>query len=412
MDREGLIYICRTMGDLAGIPVRILSEGECIYFHSTTGLKTDPAAAWKKELDAVTDNVGYLITEDLHNFGVINAKGYRIIVGPSRQIGSTDRELREIAFRTGVPVNEISGFLSGMKAIVRMPLESMLQMLCAVNFAISGEKTELEQIQITGHEQADLLKKEEIYNARKAADREKNQEMEEDDALISPAVHNTLALEETVMDMIRRGDTEGLEKWLKSAPSVRGGVLAAEQLRQKKNLFIVTATLASRAAIRGGLDPGTALALSDRYIQNCEIMTSPNQITNLSYHMVLEYTRRVAGSIRPGSRLAAQAADYVRDHLTEPISVAKMAETMYVSRPYLSRRFKADTGESITDYILRNKAQEAGRLLSYTDRSAADIGNYLGFSSQGHFSRVFTKYMGMTPGEYRNRHTLSGHELR
>ena len=141
-------------------------------------------------------------------------------------------------------------------------------------------------------------------------------------------------------------------------------------------------------------------------------MTSPNQITNLSYHMVLEYTRRVAGSIRPGSRLAAQAADYVRDHLTEPISVAKMAETMYVSRPYLSRRFKADTGESITDYILRNKAQEAGRLLSYTDRSAADIGNYLGFSSQGHFSRVFTKYMGMTPGEYRNRHTLSGHELR
>ena len=55
----------------------------------------------------------------------------------------------------------------------------------------------------------------------------------------------------------------------------------------------------------------------------------------------------------------------------------------------------------MTDYILKTKTEEAKRLLKYTDKSAAEIGNYLGFSSQAHFSRVFLKYSGRTPGEYR-----------
>ena len=52
----------------------------------------------------------------------------------------------------------------------------------------------------------------------------------------------------------------------------------------------------------------------------------------------------------------------------------------------------------------QEKTEEAKRLLRYTDRSAAAISEYLAFSSPAHFTRVFKKYTGLTPGEYRDRH--------
>ncbi len=48
------------------------------------------------------------------------------------------------------------------------------------------------------------------------------------------------------------------------------------------------------------------------------------------------------------------------------------------------------------------KSEEAACLLAYTDKSLIAISDYLGFSSQSHFARVFKKYLGSTPSEYRN----------
>ena len=61
-------------------------------------------------------------------------------------------------------------------------------------------------------------------------------------------------------------------------------------------------------------------------------------------------------------------------------------------------------GETLTDFILKEKTEEAKRLLRYTDKTATMIGSYLGFSSQSHFSRVFRKYTGQTPAEYRKKY--------
>ena len=80
-----------------------------------------------------------------------------------------------------------------------------------------------------------------------------------------------------------------------------------------------------------------------------------------------------------------------------------MAETFFLSRPYLSAKFRQETGETLTDYILREKTEEAKRLLRYSDKSASAIGAYLGFSSHGHFIRVFKKYAGMTPNDFRTK---------
>lgn len=205
--------------------------------------------------------------------------------------------------------------------------------------------------------------------------------------------------------MVRKGDSAALQEWVATAPAVRGGVVAGEPLRQRKNLFIVTVTLASRAAIQGGMQADDAFALSDSYIQQCELLASPERITNLQYRMLLDYTERVARLHRgkTPSKLATDVANYVQHHLSDAIKTEDIARALYISRPYLSKKFKEDTGERLADFILKEKTEEAKRLLRYSDKSLTAIGSYLGFSSPSHFSRVFKAYAGSSPRDYREQ---------
>ena len=75
-----------------------------------------------------------------------------------------------------------------------------------------------------------------------------------------------------------------------------------------------------------------------------------------------------------------------------------------MSRPYLSARFRDETGETLTVFILKEKVEEAKRLLRYSDKTFSVIGSYLGFSSPGHFTQIFKKYTGRTPTEYREKY--------
>ncbi len=218
-------------------------------------------------------------------------------------------------------------------------------------------------------------------------------------------LHNSLAVEQTIMNIIRKGDVAALQAFVENAPAVRPGVMAADQLRQAKNTFIAAITQASRSAIRGGMDVEDALSASDAYIRQCELMTDIHRITMLLYDMVLYYTKQVQ-RIRMGhypTELVMQVANYVQHHLSEPITTDQIADHLFLSRQHLSRRFTKEAGVPLATFVRNEKVEEAKRLLRYTDKPVSSISTYLGFSSQGHFSGVFKESTGLTPGEYREK---------
>ena len=126
---------------------------------------------------------------------------------------------------------------------------------------------------------------------------------------------------------------------------------------------------------------------------------------NLQYHMVIDYTTLV-NEIKKGDRydkFMRSVTGYIRGHLTEEFSVDQMAQDLFLSRSYLSTKFKKETGMTLSQYIQEQKIEKAKSLLKTTDRSILEIATYLGFSSQGYFQNVFKKLTGMTPKEYRNQ---------
>ncbi len=396
MKNIDLEYLCSVIAGLSGIPVRIFDGSFLIYYSFVGRLPRDPLEICKKEVFAIEKNIGYYMTAQFQYYGVVKHKKTRIVMGPTRLVTVSEAELRSLAFLADVPPDDTDDFVAGMKSIVPMPLESMMQTLCAVNYILNGERVSLADLTIYDELQTDLSSG---MTSEKA-----------DATSEHPAdLHNTLSLEQALMSMIRKGDTAALSEWAKNAPPVRGGVIAFDQMRQLKNMFIVSVTLASRAAIRGGMDAEDALMLSDRYIQRCELMNTAEEITNLQFYMISDYTARVE-RLHFGndpSQLIAAVSNYIQHHLSEPITTERIAASLYISRTHLSARFHKETGTTLSDYILKEKTEEAKRLLRYSDKSLAAISAYLGFSSQSHFSRTFRKYAGITPGEYRTKH--AGH---
>lgn len=394
MKRIDLKYVTRSIGDLAGVPVRIYEDGKSVFFHSRQDFPTDPIKPYLESVLSVGGNIGYFVTPYFNYYGVVRSGKCAIVIGPSRLTPMREKDIRELAFSCDVEVGKVDRFIAAMRGLVQMPLESILEILCTVNHVLSGDKLSISDVAIYDIDETAIFDNEEALTTEGVANEYGGEE-----------VHNTLAIESQLLDMVKRGDTVALDEWVKGAPAVRGGRLADDAARQMKNTFIVATTLASRASIQGGVDAEEALSLSDSYIRKCEIMSTADQILNLQYRMILDYTARVEKEKlgKSPSRLVGEVARYVRKNISGRTSVEDLARTMFISRTHLAKRFKEETGKTLSDYILTEKTEEAKRLLKHTDKSLSAISEYLGFSSQSHFARVFKKYADITPSEYREK---------
>ena len=74
---------------------------------------------------------------------------------------------------------------------------------------------------------------------------------------------------------------------------------------------------------------------------------------------------------------------------------------MYLNPAYFSTLFRQSCGSTFKEYLNIVRIEESKRLLANTDYSIIDIAVAVGFDNQSYFSKVFKKYTGLTPKQYR-----------
>jgi AraC family transcriptional regulator len=94
--------------------------------------------------------------------------------------------------------------------------------------------------------------------------------------------------------------------------------------------------------------------------------------------------------------------DYVRAHLTEDISIEKLAELAELSSFHFCRVFKQATGMTPLQFVTRERMLKAQWLIRETARSLIEIALEVGYTSPSHFAQVFRRTVGMAPNEFRN----------
>jgi AraC family transcriptional regulator len=100
----------------------------------------------------------------------------------------------------------------------------------------------------------------------------------------------------------------------------------------------------------------------------------------------------------------ASVVDYLHARATEEIELDELARLAGVHPAHLTRVFRIRHGCSVGEYVRRLRIDRAARELVDSPRPIAAIAASLGFADQSHFSRVFSRVTGMSPGRYRKLH--------
>ena len=80
-----------------------------------------------------------------------------------------------------------------------------------------------------------------------------------------------------------------------------------------------------------------------------------------------------------------------------------LSEHCHLCRRSLTIRFQKEMGMTVSEYVQKEKTQEAKFLLHHTSTSLSEIATYLNYSSQSYFTQQFKKSTGETPEQYRKR---------
>jgi len=96
------------------------------------------------------------------------------------------------------------------------------------------------------------------------------------------------------------------------------------------------------------------------------------------------------------------AIRYIQDHYREDISLEDIAAATNFNKSYLATAFRRSEGSTINEYIYKARIYKACELIAYSDLPLSDVSSMTGFKHIQHFNRVFKKYIGIPPGEYRD----------
>ncbi|NTV90517.1 MAG: helix-turn-helix transcriptional regulator, partial [Clostridiales bacterium] len=103
-------------------------------------------------------------------------------------------------------------------------------------------------------------------------------------------------------------------------------------------------------------------------------------------------------------RPVREAMRYVEAYCTQPLTLERVAEQVHLNSSYFSTIFKKEAGQNFSEYLTSCRINEAKRLLRESSLRIAQICFAVGYTDNKHFSKIFTKSVGIKPSAYRTLH--------
>ncbi len=102
-----------------------------------------------------------------------------------------------------------------------------------------------------------------------------------------------------------------------------------------------------------------------------------------------------------GDDVSRYIRDYVEKNYMNPITLEDLSRQLHFSLPYLSAKFKQDTGETFVAYLQQKRMEKGGQLIANTDKKFDEIAWLVGYNDVKFFRTLFRRHWGMTPREFR-----------
>jgi AraC-like DNA-binding protein len=220
-------------------------------------------------------------------------------------------------------------------------------------------------------------------------------------------VEKRYSFQNELMSAVEQGDVAKAEKIVNEDMPLIENIpirIPNDPLRSEKNLAFVFNTCLRIAVERGGLHPLYIHSVSEKFAIQIEKTISIQQLTDLKIVILREYCAAVRKySLKNYSFLIRKAIEYIRLHLEQELGLETISAAIHSSTYELSRKFKKETGQTLTDYINILRIKEALYIMENRNLSITDIAYMTGFNDVSYFTKVFKKLKGVTPSTYRKQ---------
>lgn len=194
----------------------------------------------------------------------------------------------------------------------------------------------------------------------------------------------------------------------KEAKSILNELLGYVLYSEGSNLDVVKAraielsSLLSRAAIEGGAATDTILKINNLFLKSTQRIDSLEELCYKLQKLVDVFIESMFNyTPTKNNEIIKKAMSYISDNFSSNITLDDVARHVHLNPAYFSTIFKQSCGSSFKEYLNMVRVEESKRLLANTDYSVVDIAIATGFMNQSYFSKVFKKYTGLTPKQYR-----------
>ena len=179
-------------------------------------------------------------------------------------------------------------------------------------------------------------------------------------------------------------------------------------LQNAKNYSIIMNTLLRKGAEQGGVHPIYINQISRDFALKIENLSSSSSAVSLMAEMFKSYCRMVNKHNTQNLPLIVQKVILTIDSdLSASLSTKELAQKHGVSLGYLSSVFKKATGLTVSEYINNRRMEYAEYLLSTSRLQIQTIATHCGIIDTQYFSKLFKRYKGMSPLQFRNKNFLS-----
>lgn len=210
------------------------------------------------------------------------------------------------------------------------------------------------------------------------------------------------ALEAQLLDTVFSGNEAKAMAIVSKLSSVTLPRRLNDELRDYKNYTITFNTLFRKKAEEAGVHPIHIDLCSNQHVQQIEQITSKEQCYTVWSQIVLNYCRLIRKhTLKDYSLLTQKIITYINSDLTADLSLKAMSEWLNVNASYLSTLFKKEVGMPLTDFVNRQRIEQAKKLLIATELPTKTIAQQCGIPDIYYFSRLFKKRTGVTPKVYR-----------
>ncbi|MEK3946642.1 helix-turn-helix domain-containing protein [Paenibacillus sp. FSL H3-0310] len=412
-DKERVQYICKVMYESQQIPVFLLDATREIEFAMPSSIEcapwvhnlNEPLSEITKSFNRENNSNGngrtstipiVRTTNFLENYIILhlpsdNSNEGSIVIGPSLYAQPTEDSVVSLMRDHEVPLKFQEQWLNYYRSLTVLNKMRLYHTAMLLYSLVTGKTLTLSELLLDSR----ILAYKQLPSGSLDLDISYRRE--------NTWLHHEPMLEKNLFHYVKKGNKTELLRVQASFSEESYGLLSKRsQLRNKKNLAISCITLATRAAIDGGLYWEISYTLSDFHIQHIEELKDIPAVDHAVLNALCDFADHVKESrMAKLSRTVALCQNYIFNHLYEELSLDRLAEVAGLNRSYLSLLFKKETGFTISDFIQLERIEEAKRLIEVPEISLSDIASRLHFNDQSYFTKVFKKYTGITPKQFR-----------